>query len=116
MIISNSYDSYVLEKNENIKLDYVSFQNKNNTRSIHSILSDEIDEVSGIQIQNFFDVAIRQKQLKLFEIKRPHYGVLRGEVVSVLKCLMFQLGPPGLFVWHFHLEISAQNMWLHVPT
>ena len=75
-----------VEKNENIKLDYVSFQNKNNTRSIHSILSDEIDEVSGIQIQNFFDVAIRQKQLKLFEIKRPHYGVLRGEVVSVLKC------------------------------
>ena len=75
-----------VEKNENIKLDYVSFKNENDTRNIYSILSDEIDEVSGTQIQNFLDVASTQEELTLFEIKRPHYGVLRGEVVSVLMC------------------------------
>ena len=80
-----------LESNQNIKLDYISFTQDNHTRTLYEYLNDGIEKTLGNSIKNFFDTARRTPQLQLFEIERPLYGFMRGDVISVMNCTEMKL-------------------------
>ena len=75
-----------LENNQNIKLDYLSFTQDNYTRSLYESLNQGIEKTLSHSVKNFFALARRNPDLKLFEIDRPLYGLLRGEIISVMNC------------------------------
>ena len=75
-----------IENNQNIKLDYLSFTQDNYTRTLYDSLNDGIERTLSHTVKNFFALARRNPDVKLFEIDRPLYGFIRGEIISVLNC------------------------------
>ena len=75
-----------IENNQNIKLDYLSFTQDNYTRTLYDSLNDGIERTLSHTVKNFFALARRNPDVKLFEIDRPLYGIIRGEIISVLNC------------------------------
>ena len=75
-----------LESNQNIKLDYLVFTQENHTRTLYQHLNDGIEKTLGNSIKNFLNMARRTPHLQLFEVQRPLYAVMRGDVISVMKC------------------------------
>ena len=71
-----------IESNANIKLDYLAFTQDNYTRSLYESLNYGIEKTLSHSVKNFFDLARRNPDVKLFEIERPLYGFIRGEAIS----------------------------------
>ena len=75
-----------LEFSENIKQDYAMFHTENITQFIYHTLYAGQTKVAESNLRNFLTLARKQNELGIFEIKRPLYGKLRGEVLSLMNC------------------------------
>ena len=75
-----------IESNQNIKLDYISFTQDNHTRTLYESLNYGIERTLSHTVKNFLALARRNPDVKLFEIDRPLYGSIRGEIISVMDC------------------------------
>ena len=75
-----------LEYNNNIKLDFMMFKSENNTKFIYELLQEDLEMSNLIWFRKFMTLSRKLPNLGVFEIQKPYFGKLRGEIVSVMKC------------------------------
>ena len=70
-----------VEAQSNIKFDYLSFESKNRSTSVYEALSDTIQDSIAFQVFSFLQTARRENKMKLFNIKGPIFGLIRGDMI-----------------------------------
>ena len=70
-----------LESQSNIKLDYQAFVSTNQTQTVFDILTDSVTDSVNYQIRNFFALARRRNDMKLFHIENAQFGLIRGDMM-----------------------------------
>ena len=75
-----------MEFSENVKIDYALFHSENITQFVYETLYSGQIKVAESNLRNFLTLAQKQNELGIFEIKRPLYAKLRGEVLSLMNC------------------------------
>ena len=79
-------NSLNLEYNNNIKLDYMMYKSENVTKFIYELLQEDLEISNLFWFKKFMTVSRKLPNLGVFEIQKPYFGKLRGEIISVMKC------------------------------
>lgn len=74
-----------IDKHVNVKFDYTSFRSENISRYFYDIIYDDMTKNYQNALRDFFTAA-RKTNMGLFVIDGPHFGLLRGQVLSILRC------------------------------
>ena len=75
-----------MEHSLNLKMDYIMFTRENSTKILYDDLFDGIRHAISEHLNLFFFISSKFEELKLFPIKKPLYGLKRGEMVTILNC------------------------------
>ena len=83
MPISNLLPSTAmnLRKDMNIKLDYTLWKSNNLSRALYESVFSDVATTLKSSLQSFFATA-RKAKIGVFEIQRPLFGTLRGEILG----------------------------------
>ena len=71
-----------LEYNNNIKLDFMMFKSENNTKFIYELLQEDLEMSNLFWFRKFMTLSRKLPNLGVFEIQKPYFGKLRGEIVD----------------------------------
>ena len=74
-----------LENQINTKLEFAEFKSENNSRYLYTELFDDVTQTLKISLKTFLTIA-RKSELGVFEIDLPYFGLIRGDIISILHC------------------------------
>ena len=74
-----------LENQLNTKLDFAAFKADNTSRFLYHELFDDVTQALKISLK-MFSIISRKSDLGIFEIEVPYFGLIRGDILSILHC------------------------------
>ena len=104
-----------LDYNTNLKLDWLQFTSKNETKFVYEHLLTDIQKTQFQGLKHFFALSRKIETFSLFQVQDNLFGKVRGDVLSILKCNQNQyevLSKPNFCT--NTIQVKAKNETLYI--